>query len=234
MKILVAEKQRDHFLAHQHVAFEELLTQKQLAAINSSLDRALASRLGVAPSAVWQQPEAKLFLSGRECWRSDEDLQRWVCLPLLGRLVADAIRRRPLRLAYDQLFQSTQERPWKAEQQQVLEDFLSMPNSLDATSCCQGLAAGLFLRLTPPSSEEGESDPYLRAAGDGLLVGPSFPVNFSQFYRLKNQRYLLIAYADHQARYICRKEDPHVHDWKQMGYAFGDKLTQPFHPLIMA
>ncbi|MBS0635234.1 MAG: hypothetical protein JSR37_07205 [Verrucomicrobia bacterium] len=46
-------------------------------------------------------------------------------------------------------------------------------------------------------------------------------------------RYFLIGWADERAQYILQPNDPHTHDLKKLGYVFGDRLQEQWHPTLL-
>jgi len=155
---------------------------------------------------------------GRDLWRSEAVLHR-----LLSRTLAPAalqLHRKSLRIACDQWMPAA-----------------AKPLPAKDLFCVQGLALCALLTSseTPP--------PPRRPAAIGILPFPSRPENIL-FVKpnivldwpilSKTPRPLfLVAYAlPNQTVYVYNQSDPATHELKGLGYSFGDRLSDPHHPLL--
>jgi hypothetical protein len=155
------------------------------------------------------------FLHGRDLWRGSPLIKKIVFSSRLLGLAFELVQKKPLRLAFDQLL------PEQSEGKPV--DFYSDQPFQDI-SCINDLT-GLFL-IAIKSQQPSEVE-----EGSGFFFLPS--VSFPFLTLPPSNRYLLIGYGGLFSQYLYRPQDPHAHYLKSLGYVFGDKLNEKFHPILL-
>lgn len=100
---------------------------------------------------------------------------------------------------------------------QVVQTPLAL-NILEQQCCITGLVAGLLIDLDDPT-------------GRGIYFAPALDTGVLPLEA--NKKYFLIVWADARAQYILQQQDPHTHELKKLGYVFGDRLKEKWHPTII-
>lgn len=243
MKFATAKEHRDFFQKYGWIEFEELLSQDQLALANQAINQTLMDRLNVSAEKLPLLSSEKIYLQGRDLWRSHPFLQKLVTQLRFAEIVSELIEKRPLRLGYDQLFSTSHQLPFASETSTVYTHFLENTASLEAVSCLQGVIGGLVLALGKKEHVLAEKEPLTKDAIEGIDIFPSqsgnviffqphVPVNWSRLYEHPEQRFYLIVYTMSVAHYQLQPQDPHTHALKRLGYVFNDKLNDKLHPIV--
>ncbi len=142
-----------------------------------------------------------------------EKLRRLLLATHFSHFVGEILGKKPLRFAYDQLLIGGS-CPYESEV------------TLDEISAVQGVLGATIICLEAPDEEESF---FPTKAGDLLLVAYDKPI---PFHELKSGRYLMMVYAEKNAVYIRNDQDPHLHFFRERGYAYGDQLQDPESPLL--
>ena len=148
-----------------------------------------------------------LFIGGHDLWRRHDAVAKLVCRKELSETASSLFETKPLRLAYDQFLPADRGAP-------IYCLPLCAPGAtLTNTSSLQGVVGGLLLRFSD---------------GAGIFLGPHAmaPLDTAQDY-------LLIVYAQRTTLYWPEPADPHAHGLKRLGYVFGDRLSDEFHPILV-
>lgn len=203
MHFAVTREHREHFRRYGWVEFEDLLTEQE---VEEGL-------------ALFQT------LSGNhDFWRRHEWFKKMAC----RRRFAEAARdlgetRGGFRLAYDRLY------PQNNPPDKVV--------TLSEISAFQPIVAGLVLSFGLDSNEqlkgvEGAPVPLMASKrGGGIFIHPHALFELNQFK--PDQPCWLLAYADATTLYIANAQDPFVHEPKNFGYTFGDRLKDSEFPLLL-
>ncbi len=155
--------------------------------------------------------------NARDLWRRHAVVKKIVFGKNLAQIAAELVNAKQLRIAYDQ----------------VLGTKPNKTLTLAQASCVQGIACGwVFCVKTPTQAMEETPHFFPLNAGSGVFFSAETPIPFEELSQLSDALYLLVAYADKRAVYIHQPEDPHLHAWKEMGLAFGDRLRDDKYPLI--
>lgn len=238
MKYAVAGEHRDFFHKHQLIEFENLLSQERLDECLSTIERILTERLRSNREKTKETSPEKLFLAGRDLWRSDEELKKTILQRSLAETASELVNCKPIRLAYDQLIIPPISSPHSPEQKTPYWQAMKGSYSLEEMSSVQRIACGLMICLR--NTESIPEDPATTAthifphkAGNGIYFSPTLPIDFSQLCANPNQRFLLIAYAQQTSLYTPNQKDPHVNHLKRFGYHFGDHLSIKDSPFVL-
>jgi len=237
MKFSVAKEHRDFFQKHQAIEFEGLLPPEQVLRFNQAVDEALVQRLGITADKIRHQPPQKLFLDGRDLWRTNPLLKKMVMHLSCAEIASELIEHKPLRLGYAQLFPQISPLLFKTHHNNDYALFLQQQISLEACSCLQGVLCGLMLCLTGDGEDETGKpsegiDIFAKKAGSGIFFHPDLPISFQNLQQHPNQRYLLIVYTHRNTVYRLQPADPQTHALKHCGYVFGDRLTDKLNPIV--
>lgn len=239
MKFSTAKEHRDFFQKHGWIEFEGLVSNDQLTAANQAMDEVLAERLHVTSDRLRLQPSEKLFLQGRDLWRSNPLLQKLATQIRFAEIVAELIEKKPLRLGYDQFLPARQAIPLAEGDSNIYSRFLERTAPLQAVSCLQGVACGLMISLggkeQEAPSEKSETDGidiFPNQPGNVIFFQPKTPIHWGHLYEHAGQRFYLIVYTFAQAHYHLEPQDPHTHALKRLGYVFNDKLTDRLNPIV--
>ena len=103
-------------------------------------------------------------------------------------------------------------------------------STLDELFSFQGLTLGVLIKLDKNKSTDLNYLPKKR--GNITFFKSSLPINLSQIYHLRKQKFLLIGFGNTNTIYKLNKNDANVNYLKEFGYNFGDQLKDKSHPLI--
>lgn len=228
MKFAVAREHREFFEKNQVIEFEELIQEEQLKELKKAIQDAVKSRFH-GKRGIQLSPE-QLYMAGRDLWRVSPVVKSIITHRRLAEIAAELSDQRILRLGYDQLLPGLSGQSQQSHEESYAKLLLE-PHRLTEISCVQGIACGLILCLqAPESSADSEGLPL--QSGSGVFVSPQALIDFPALSRLDGALYLLIVYTQATAVYVPCKADPHVHDLKEIGYVFGDKLLDKRNPII--
>ncbi len=153
----------------------------------------------------------------KDLWRESPFLLQFVQKKKLLQ-IASLLVKKPLRLLYDQLLVSGEEKP------------VSETKSLQEKSCYREILLGLLVKLKAAvPSEEEEKD--LKNASLIFLQGNS-PFPFHSLLEEKDQAYYLVCYGNRRAMFVENQLDPFSSQLKNQGYSFGDLLKEETHPMV--
>lgn len=224
MKYRIDNSHREFYSQNGWIELEDLLTPEDLIAINQGVDEVLAKREKVSLDRLQRLGSQSLFLAGRDIWRENAGLKKWICGRRLSEFAAEIAGTRPLRLAFDQVYTYV---PGSTR----LGDSCPPSGSLKALTSFQGLVCGLIICLkcapdAPPSF-------FPIKPGNGLCFSPDLDLNIEQIYRGPEQRYLLIGYGKPVTLFIHQSQDQHAKALKELGYHYGDRLLDSIHPIVI-
>jgi len=244
MKFAVIGVHRDCLRKQGWIEFDELLTSAQLSIINTQTAAVLANRVNQPVGRIYEIEAEEIFSVGRDLWRDSQPLKKIVLSRTLAEVASELIEHKPLRFGYDLLLPS----PAKSilYNHGSLSALLSKAPTLDEISCIQGVRCGLILCIKAgqqpvknesqnESQNESESEikPFFPSqVGNGVFFRPDIPIPFTELADHPGSLYLLLVYTENKAVYRMQTNDPHVNDFKQLGYNFGDKLSDSLNPLV--
>lgn len=238
MKFATAKEHRDFFQIHGWIEFEGFITNDQLTLVKQAIDQVLVEQLNLSSDQMHKLSSEKLFLHGRDLWRSNSLLQKFVAQPRFVEIASELIEKKPLRLGYDQFLPTCNKIQFNQPTEQVYSHFLEHTANLESVSCLQGVICGLIVALDDkqnvPSEENSAEgiDIFPSQAGRVIFFKPTILVNWSDLYQHVGQSFYLIVYTQAFAHYQLQPQDPHTHALKRLGYVFNDKLNDKLHPII--
>ncbi len=163
---------------------------------------------------------SKLQPFGRDLWRKDPTLRR-LLLSKLGPAVFHLMAK-PVRLACDQWMPSLA---------------ISKPCPAQELFCIQGLVlCALFTANQIPAPAIRAAafgiPPFTAHPGSVLFVKPNIALNWPLVAKSPVDLYLAAYALPHQGVYVHNPKDPATHALKDLGYEFGDVLTEAHHPIL--
>lgn len=216
MRFKVAGAHREFFQKNGYIEFESVLKPADITLLASHADQVLQKR--IAGQIEFRSPD-ELYGCGRDVWRSDTALSKQILSHSLANLAADLFKKPILHLAFDQLLRTTNQPGFPH----------LLPSSLQSTSSIQPLAGAVLIHLSgsPLASE------FIPSSLENVIFfSPDVEIPWEIFFQLSHQSYLLIAYAPPEAIYVLEKKDPQTHALKKLGYVFGDRLQNAYHPIV--
>jgi hypothetical protein len=233
MKLVVDANHKEYFEKHQAIEFEGLLGGPQLEALQMCLKISLSSRIDADLNKLDSTPQQKLFMAGRDLWRTDPFLSKIVRQKQLAEIASELIHRRPIRLGYDQFFPCPSMK-LLPHQQDTYSQLLMKEATLQEISAMQGVLCGLMLCLesNPSAVSAMETSIFSPKAGNGVFFNAERKISFQEIFERQGCSYLLITYVGIHSVYMLNLQDPQVHNLKSYGYVFGDKLSDKLHPIL--
>lgn len=216
MRFKITGDHRKVFENQKYIAFADVLPSSLLEEASCRIDTFLSSRL---KRLIENVPPPELFKVGHDLWRQDETIKQLVQNRTLAQLAGGLLGKTPLLLAFDQVLRTTSQVGFPQ----------ANARSLQQISCIQPLAGAALLRLLGTST----SSPLLPTKPENVVfLAPDLPLPWELFFQEPHHTFLLITYASPKALYLLEKNDPHTHELKKLGYAFGDHICPPHHPLL--
>lgn len=208
----VVGEHRNFFRKHQWIECEELLSPKELSYIQEKIENK--------------------EIAQRDLWRQEAPLKKIVLNKSLARVAAELTETRSLRFGYDQLLIL----PKKTHEEPTAYDLLLQQTlSLENISSIQGVICGVMLCVQADQSahiDEQDSPIFSINPGNGVFFTPEFPIDFTTVHRRPGCTYLMIVYVQPTSVYYSQPHDPFCRHFQQLGYQFGDRLSEQLNPLV--
>ncbi len=237
-KFAIANEHHLHFERQQLLELEGVIPMDQILQLQLSLDNTL--KLSMAEYGKWSaQPlPDELFLEGRDLWRKNDAAKRIVWDKQLVGIASELMRKRFIRLGYDQFLLGG---PLKEVPKDAKDELLGarslllmQQTNLEDISCIRGTLCGLIICLTS-AKEQIERQPnslFPIEAGHITYFTSQANIDFSELSKRENQKFLLIVYAEKTTLYVANEKDPNWHGLKRLGYVFGDRVRDSLHPVL--
>lgn len=222
MKFAVDSAHRDFFKNNHAIEFQEFFTAEQIQLVRGQLQIVLSQRLKEKGITFDKASAEELYMAGRDVWRSNNDLRKFVTQSKLADIAADLTEERQIRLGYDQYLPSP---PHHKLSDSAYQKLLNLELTLDSASCIQGILCGAMIALEDASETKALIFP--QRAGNVVYFDAAAPLAFSQ-----GSEALMIVYTRHKALYILQPNDPQTHALKKQGYVFGDGLKDKLNPIL--
>ncbi len=250
MNFAVDGKHRDFFRTQRWIEFEGLLSSAQRELMLKEIDAVLAARLKTSTAHLQKLSMDKIFAAGHDLWRGAAVLKKNILSRSLAEAAAELIEHKPLRFGYDMLLPMTTA---AIAAQSTYAALLGQTPALQDICCIQGALCGLMLCLKAEpqpaldevvpaaaisedtlSGEVAASTLFSLTAGHGVIFAADVPINFAELTKRQGYVYLMLVYTQAKAVYRMQPDDPHAYDFKQLGYNFGDRLTDNLNPIVYA
>lgn len=217
MRFTAASEHFKFFEQRRFIEFDGLLTTHEIETLRQNGEEVLAARQKTSPQI------APYFL-GRDVWRESPSIKKVLLKTSLGKLAAEFLKIKPLRLAFDQFLISGK----------GAQSPFDRPKTLRQMSCLKPITGGLAIRLDPNGPLPAAEDfcPCPSQAGNIILLHPDIQLSFDEFYKTPGHALLLIAYCGERTVYTYDETDPFTHQLKKLGYVFGDLLNNKTHPVV--
>lgn len=224
MRFALSSDHREYFAVNKHIEFEDLLSKEEATELSIALDKALAKRMHSSLEKLEYQTVEDLYLHGRDLWKEDPLIKKNLLRSTLSELASSLLKKRPLRLAYDQYIR-TGDRP---------KSFFAKDFSIKEISCFTEIKGALILKLsdTDVSLPSNVFCPLPQKVGSGLFISSELPLSLTSLLEIPHLKLYMIVFCQERAQYILEKNDPLTHALKKEGYAFGDSLKNDRHPLV--
>lgn len=232
MNFTVVREHRNFYRQHHWIECEGVLTAPELNRIRQGLGAVLLERSGGKAGSSDKLTAEEKFAAGRDSWRSVSGLKKILLGRGLAGIAAELTEHKPLRFGYDMLFPSVSS---LQSRHGSYGAFLSTTPTLNEMSCLQGVVCGAMLCIDGPahaSDENGPTSLFSSTPGNGVFFSPDWPLPLHDIFRMEGSTYLLIVYTKANAVYLLQERDPHAHALKDLGYNFGDRLSDPHHPVV--
>lgn len=228
MKFAITSEHRFHYDQNHLVELEGLLSQAQTSAMAKAVDNSLAKRLKINEQFLTMQQADQLFMVGRDLSREDPIIQRTAYSSNLAAVAAELTNQKTIRFGNDQLYLGLEQK----ESNPYCKLITTTP-TLEEICCLQGVICGLMLCLKNSSEENGDfaTTLFSKTAGNGVYFSAKQPLDLPALFG-KSANYLMIVYVQSTTTYFHNPKDPLVFSLKQLGYNYGDRLNDKFHPIL--
>jgi hypothetical protein len=206
MKLSVSSQQHEYFQAQHLIVFEGVLTSEEISELEANIDKALAVKLKRTVDQVWREPADKIFLAGLNLWQSSIPIRKLITSTRLSSVASQLLNQKPMRMGYDLYI-----KPGNAH-------FLEPLRPFNEICCIQGLLGGILICL------EGQK------AGNMAVFGPELQIDASKIF--DGNPFLLVTYAHPMSLFIRRVSDPMYLVLQEIGYGYGDRLSDALSPII--
>ncbi|MDF2550068.1 MAG: hypothetical protein K0S07_1135 [Chlamydiales bacterium] len=238
MKYSFTGDQRFHFEKTGSIIFERFVSDENLKimheqALNVAVQR--GEKTKIVKSRLTPQ---QALLQGRDLYKDAPKVRSFAAKRGVVNLVLEITGLQSVRLAFDQLIVTSKAPlPEKFLHPSLATDLVQR-EPLSSLSCIRGLTLSAILCLESDSVGESvflQKETFSLSdlkPGDLAFLEADQPFPFDELYGKETGEYLLIAYAEPQALYTLHERDIHTHLLKREGYVFGDRLKDPYHPLL--
>lgn len=249
MKFAVAKEHRDFFNKNFRIEFNNLFSKEQCDSFLIERMSVVSTRLNISKANFKTVSAGDQFMAGFDLWRGNNLLKKIIFQKNLAEAAADLLEVRSLRIGYDQLI------PSFSSSISVKEDtysyWLSQTTTLQDISSIQGIILGLMICIQAPDLtdnpavsidkqntllESNTINPlnfFPTSPGNGMYFSPDLPLDLNSLKTQQGYTYLLITYAKGTSVYCKKESDPHTNSFRHLGYSFGDRLSDRYHPLIV-
>lgn len=226
MKFSTTKEQRDFFQQNHLIEFENILNEIQIKQLLHEATQVLKSRLETKPRKnVWEVSD-NVFISGRDLWRSSPLFKKISFQHQYAEMITELSQQKVIRIGYDQLLPKFQ--PFLNNG--VYFDLLQKNVALENFTCLQGTVGGMMFCLEGES--QGQISVFPSKPGNAVFFSPKAFLNFSELLTRPPQVFYLVVYTQNSAVYIHQDQDPLAKNLKHIGYAYGDKLSDKWNPIV--
>lgn len=163
-------------------------------------------------------------LSLRDSMRTNPEVKKIILSSRFVQIAKELTCTKNLRFGFDQLYTL----PMKGEGQKTLQEM----------STIQPLACAFTICLEGESEQQAEPnkagcfEPFAQKPGNVVFFKPNAPWDLNSFVERQKQKFLLVAFSELVSLYVYQEQDPFTHTLKQLGYVFGDRLCEKWHPRL--
>lgn len=239
MNFTVIREHREFFRKHHWIECEGVVSADERKRLSENIPLVLDERTEAKTSVHVKAFDKNSFEIGHDLWRGLPILKKIILGRGLAGIAAELVEQKPLRFGYDSLFPAVTNTPGR----NAYETFLQTTPTLQEMSCIQGVLCGAMLCLSAgdeaevvasqnPGIEEHPTSIFSKTPGNAVFFAPDWPLPLHEIFQNPGYTYLLIVYSKEKAVYLAEQGDPHLHNFKKLGYSFGDRLREPLHPIV--
>jgi len=228
MHFSIIREHREFFRNNQWIECDDVVSPSDLKRLSVEIPLILAKR---KQEKLLHSKESDVsdFAMGHDLWRENASAKKTILSRRMAGIASELTEKQPLRFGYDMLLPAADE-PLAG---QTYTDFLKTTPTLEEMSCIQGVIGGAFICLSCNETQKEVVTPlFSPTPGNAVFVSPKWPLPLGDLYQRPGCSYLLVVYVQSQAVYLANHSDPHLHDFRQLGYDFGDRLKEPLHPIV--
>lgn len=232
MNFTVIREHREFFRKHNWIECDGVISTDDLKRLVDGIPVVLAERTESKVSVTPKAFDKNSFGIGHDLWRGGgANLKKIILNRGLAGIAAELTEQKPLRFGYDSLFPAVTSNPGTNQ----YESFLQTRPTLAEMSCIQGVLCGAMICVSGSEdvqNEETTTTIFSRKPGNAVFFSPDWPLPLNEIFQNSGFTYLLVVYVKGNAVYLSQTGDPHLHNFKKLGYSFGDRLREPFHPIV--
>jgi hypothetical protein len=240
MKFAIEGAHRQFFRKHQCLEVQGMFTDSQLEELNQLIESSMEERLKSKPGRAFQDIPASIFSSARDLFRSNDSLKKLILNNQFAEVASELIEFRPLRFGFDQVYTTLPTSTIEKEGFNPYKKLLTSPKTLSTTTCLQGVLCGLMICLKTARTVETETDIsgntstiFSKTAGNAVFFSPDMLIDYNELISDETARYLMIVYTHRTSIYYLEESDPQTHTFKNLGYVFGDRLSDRLNPIVI-
>lgn len=227
MNFTVIKEHRD-FFRNNHYLECEIFSNEETDKIAQNIDETLAVRLSTLRPKRRPNVNDK-FNGGFDLWRKNQILKKFLLSRSLAEVASQLIELRPLRYGYDRLLPAIN----NDLKNGAYFDFLHRDLTLSEISSIQGVLCGGMLCLDSGNNISEDNSPlFSKTKGHVVFFSKDFQLPLKDLTLREGSCYLMFVYVNAKAVYYRQDLDPHVHEFREHGYQFGDKLTDLNNPIV--
>ncbi|HRW58622.1 MAG TPA: hypothetical protein P5048_03255 [Chlamydiales bacterium] len=171
------------------------------------------------------QNKEKMTLPGRDLFRQNKNIERFIKQKSLGNVVSHLINQKQLRLAFDYFLHD----------QDLKNHFDLNEIRFNEMICVSNMQCIVILKLSEETFSE-EFDPlkpfipYPKEKNSVIFLKPTKRINLTPLVE-NGGKFLIMGFAASSIKFHYN-EDPYAQNLIRMGYSSGDSLNNQSHPLI--
>lgn len=226
MELIVGSDEIFSFESKGFVELPGIFTEKELTRLKDAIESTLEKRYEASKERFHRFKPKDWYLKSRDLFRDSADIRRVLLNGKLGKVAAQLIHQKPLRLAADQWLFGGQPLPFR--------------NNLMRSFPFQGTLMGAMISLggdsqTPQNEEETPPSLFFsKEPGHVVLFKGGLPLDFAEDYAPPPScNYLTVVITKQKAIYTLQENDPCTHHLKSLGFGFGDRLNDVEHPYLI-
>jgi len=229
MKYGIANEHKDFFDRHRAIEFDAILSPDECIQIVNAIRCTLSEKLAVEQANIFEQNPLNLYEAGRDLWRQSVAIKHMISQRSFAQLAFQLLKKKPLRIAYDQYFPSLK----RGMKRGKYADFLRNRSSLKEISSLQGIVCGLFFFLHSCPVESAETICFPHQRGSLVILHPEAKIEWPLLLDSDSEGYYLVVYGGAKTFYIRNCADPLAGFLVPQGYSSGDRLIDEKNPVIL-
>lgn len=227
-KFALAREHHLYFEKQQFIELEGVLPLEQLQQLRSSIDQTLA----LSKKELWHTSSKTLFEKGRDLWRKSDLVKKIALDKQFAKMASELTGEKFIRLGYDQFLSPesltvTTRKTLNPKQALLTGSELT----LESVSSIKGVLCGLLICLNS-SPQEVTTSLFPMTAGNIVYFSFQTKIDFTELFKREGQEFILLVYVGKKSIYIHNEGDPNLHAFKELGYVFGDKLSDQLNPVL--